>query len=132
MDLEDLHQFEKLYGQLGGLKSELEGLSAKDAATFHKAVSAIKLQLVHQLIEKANAFLGPEHAPFEGFARFPGDNPTHSDVTLVLGQYVLCFEAYRYRHVELRHGKWYWAVEVEADGKKRQEYVPARGMKAED
>lgn len=51
-------------------------------------------------------------------------------VALVLGQYLTCFEALRARHIEHRHGKWFWLIEIEDEGgQKRTERVPVESFR---
>lgn len=122
------HEFQRLCGQLRAAKAEIDALSGKSDDAPAQAVSEIKLRLIDQLLGRANQFLG-EARPFD-FAGFAAQSATHSDVALVLGQYISCFEALRARHLEHRHGKWFWLIEIEDEGgQKRTERVPVESFR---
>lgn len=122
MNRAQLHEFERLHGQLVAAKAEIDGLTddGKDAVKIE--VGAIKIGLLDRLIAAADRFLADDR-PFE-FPGFGEANATLSDASFVLGQYVACFEAFRARHLEHRHGAWYWRVEVDEGGEHRVERVP--------
>ena len=130
MNRANLQEFEKVYRQFQDLKKEVGSLSGKEAKSPHEAVSEIKLRLINQLVVRANQFLGAA-GPFSEFTGFQAENASNSDVTLVAGQYLACFEAYRARNIKLRHGKWFWVVEVAQEGgQPTVEYVavePSKG-----
>lgn len=131
MDRAQLHEFQRLYRQLGAAKAEVDALSGKSEQAPGNAVGEIKLRLIDQLIGRAGQFLGDDR-PFD-FPGFGADNATNSDVALVLGQYLTCFEAFRGRHLEHRHGKWFWLLEVEdPSGQKQLERVPVESYREPD
>lgn len=131
IDRARFHEFQRLDGQLRAAKAEIDGLSGKTNEAPGQAVGEIKLRLIDQLIERANRFLG-EARPFD-FAGFGAQNATHSDVALALGQYLTCFEALRARHLEHRHGKWFWLVDLKDQaGQKRTERVPVESFREPD
>ena len=122
MDRAQLHEFERLHGQLVAAKAEIDGLAGKGDEAPKEEVGALKLGLLDRLIAAADRFLGDDR-PFE-FAGFGEANATLSDVGFVLGQYVACLESFRADHLERRHGTWYWRVEIADAGGPRIERVP--------
>lgn len=131
LDRARFHEFQRLYGQLSASKAEIAALSGKGDDAPAKPVSEIKLRLIDQLLGRADQLLG-EGRPFD-FAGFGAQTATNSDVTLVLSQYLTCFEAFRARHLEHRHGKWFWLIEVtDPSGQKHIERVPVEGYREPD
>jgi hypothetical protein len=102
-----IDSFEKTHGQLEAMWLEFGQLSKKSPTD---AVSKFKLNIVNGLIAEANTILGNEYLPVGGFASFNLDDvPTNSDVVLMLGQYLACFEKFRTDHVRSdEFAGWVW------------------------
>lgn len=113
----EISDFEKIQAQLESLHTEISTLTKK---SFNDALNKFKLKFVNQTIDEANKILGKKNKPFNDFDKFDdNDLPTNSDVTMMLGQYLNCFEKLRADNIERRENKdqfsgkllsmdWYW------------------------
>ncbi len=106
---EDVEQLEKVIGQLQGAHSEISILAKKNPAD---SVNAFKLKLINKVVETANAVLGNNYKPFDGFDQFdPDDVPSTSDVAMVLSQYMEEAERYRSDSVKTDNfGQWFYII----------------------
>jgi len=56
--------------------------------------------------------LTEQHQPFSNFEKFDEDElPTNSDVTLILHQYLNCFEKLKKDNITIYGGYWYWVID---------------------
>ncbi len=109
MNKKDVDTFEKLQSQLEGLHAEVSALSKKSQ---NDALNKFKLGFVNQILDESNMLLGEKYKPFTNFANFAEDDlPTNSDVTLILSQYLTCFEKLRADNVVQEFTTWYWKIE---------------------
>lgn len=82
--------FNKTYGQLESLHSEISLLSKKSPVD---AVNKFKLKLINSVLESANQLLSEKNKPFKDFTVFNEDDlPNNSDVVMILSQYISCIE----------------------------------------
>jgi len=121
-----LHELQRLLGQLRAARKTIDGLASTSAEARNWKLGAVKLPLLDQLLAAADTFLGNDRPfTFPGFAAGDEESATLSDASWVLAQYISCFEAHRARHLEKRHDKWFWVLEVEDDdGTKQIERIP--------
>ncbi len=93
MDKKSIDHFKKIQSQIESLHKEI-GLLAKKSP--NDALNAFKLGFVNQSIIEAGAILGPAYKPFGDFDSFKDEElPSNSDVTMILGQYLVCMEKLR-------------------------------------
>lgn len=113
MTEEEINKFEKIQGQIQGLYIEIGTLSKKNP---NDALNKFKLKFINQLLIIANDFLIGDYKPLEGFDKFEEDDlPTNSDVTVILEQYLNCFEKLRSDNIfQERTRVWYWMVDGKA------------------
>ena len=111
----ELEEFERLELQLRAFHSELTKLRDADAAVADQSVSEIKLATVNELIAAAAAFLDAGISLQSVSDGFPTASVSNSDITVVLGQYIACFDAYRSRRVQFRYGRYHWRVSVDGN-----------------
>jgi len=109
MTEEEINKFEKIQGQIKGLYNEIGTLSKKNP---NDALNKFKLKFINQLLVLSNAFLIGDYKPLEGFEQFEDDDlPTASDVTVILEQYLNCFEKLRSDNIyQERTRAWHWLV----------------------
>lgn len=120
MELQSVDRFEKLVGQFQSMYDEVAVLSKKSP---NDAMNQFKLNLINNLLEQGNRFLGERYKPFGTFSLFDEDNvPQNSDVVFIMSQYLQSFEKLRADQVYYSQGTWYWLVE----GKKLQTVKPKR------
>lgn len=109
MNRDDLDRFDKLFGQVSSVYDEISLLSKKSPGD---AVNRFKLRFVNGLLAQSNSILRDSHRPFDDFEQFDDDDlPQNSDVVLILGQYLECFEKLRTDNVVMSHGQWFWSVD---------------------
>jgi hypothetical protein len=112
MTEEEVNKFEKIQGQIEGLYTEIGTLSKKSP---NDALNKFKLKFINQLLVLANGFLIDDYKPLEGFEKFEDDEiPTNSDVTIILEQYLNCFEKLRSDNIIGISGYWYWKINEKA------------------
>lgn len=111
MTKEEIDTFEKLQAQLNGLYIEISSLSKKSQ---NDALNKFKLKFVNQILIDANELLGNQYKPFKDFSTFDeSDIPSNSDVTMMLTQYLNCFEKLRADNIVLDSDyetDWYWKI----------------------
>lgn len=106
--IDDIQELEKLIGQLKSLHAEIGLLGRKSP---NDAVNDFKLKMINRTVERANALLGSEFVPYEGFKGFEKDDvPSNSDVTMVISQYLEEAERYRSYHVVMSKGRYVYKV----------------------
>lgn len=106
MKKEYVENFEKLHIQIKNMYNELSVLSKKSP---NGAINKFKLNFINQLIEEANQFLKDRYKPFADFEKFEEDDmPFNSDVVMIISQYIVCLEKFKYDNVKSRSGIWYW------------------------
>ncbi|MHA4737079.1 hypothetical protein [Dyadobacter sp. MSC1_007] len=97
MKPKDIDSFKKILNQLEGLHEEISTLSKK---SYTDSLNSFKLNLVNQVLSRANEILGENYLPFTDFTIFEDANiPNNSDVTLVLSQYINCMESLREENI---------------------------------
>ena len=90
MKINEEELFDKTYGQLESLHSEISLLSKKSPVD---AVNKFKLKLINNVLESANQILGEKNRPFNDFTVFNEDDlPNNSDVVMILSQYISCIK----------------------------------------
>ena len=113
MELEKIHLFEKIQGQVEGLHKEIGLLSKKNP---NDAVSKFKLKFINQTLQEANVILAENYKPFDDFDTFDEDTiPTNSDVTMIFEQYLGCLEKFRSDNIRIKNGNWCWIVDGSDD-----------------
>jgi hypothetical protein len=86
MTREEVEAFEKVFGQMEGIHSEISALAKKSP---NDGLNKFKLRFVNATIASANAILANGYLPFDDFKKFDEDDlPTNSDVTFIVGQYI--------------------------------------------
>ena len=129
MKRKDIDKYQRVQSQLEAFHREFEGLSKK---TPNGALNAFKLKIINQAIEDANAVLTGDYLPIRGFTQFADEElPTHSDVSIVLAQYLEAMEVLRCRNIFRGDlGRWFWNAE-DADHESMQAAEPRMGMRLE-
>ena len=98
MNVTEISNFEKIQTQLQGLHSEIGSLTKKSP---NDSLNLFKLKFVNQTLNESNKVLGNNYKPFDDFEIFDeNDLPTNSDVTMILSQYLNCFEKLRADNIE--------------------------------
>lgn len=104
MTREEVEAFEKVFGQMEGVHSEISALAKKSP---NDGLNKFKLRFVNAAITAANAILANGYLPFNDFEKFDEDDlPTNSDVTFIVGQYIEELERYRADNIKLYGGRW--------------------------
>ncbi|QFY59718.1 hypothetical protein FZ934_04290 [Rhizobium grahamii] len=113
--LEDAERLEKVTGQLLGVHAEIEALAKK---TPNNSPNKFKLDLINNILVSANAVLGANYRPVDGFEQFnPDDAPTVSDVAMILGQYLEEAERFRSDNVEKNYSGWWYVLDGQVSSK---------------
>ncbi len=110
MDKNQIDNFEKTQGQLEALHNEILALSKKSP---NDAINKFKLKFINQVLVEADSILTKKYQPFSDFKKFEEDDlPTNSDVTLILHQYLNCFEKLRADNInkDSYEDIWYWIM----------------------
>lgn len=117
MNKEEIEIFEKTHAQLLGFYEETAVLVKKNP---NDQMSKFKLQLINKVLTTANEIVA-NIKPFEDFNQFDidGDIPFNSDVAMILGQYIKCFELIKKDNTHKDFGKWYW----DEDGDKKKSTI---------
>ena len=109
MEKREVDLFEKIYGQMEALHTEISALSKKSP---NDAVNKFKLKFINRVIEEANGLLKEEYKPFTDFDFFGEDDvPTNSDVSMIIAQYLNCLEKLRSDNIGIYHGSWCWVID---------------------
>ena len=109
MNKKGVDLFEKIYGQMEALHSEVSILSRKNP---NDGVNKFKLKFINKVIDEANGLLKDEYKPFGDFDFFEEDDvPTNSDVNMIIAQYLNCLEKLRCDNIGIHHGVWCWVIE---------------------
>ena len=104
----DVHDLEKVTGQLASIYSEITALAKKSPSD---AVNGFKLRLINAVLITANRVLGEDYIPFSDFTQFDADDvPSTSDVALLVGQYIEEAERFRSDNVQNVSGAWMYIV----------------------
>jgi hypothetical protein len=121
MQREDIERLEKISGKLEGLHREISLLARKSS---NDGLNTFKLNLVNGALASANAILGEEHQPVNGFSQFDEDDvPSNSDATVVLAIYLEEIERYRSDLLKSSSGVHWYEFE---DGTKLRAAQPKR------
>lgn len=121
MKQEDVERLEKVTGKIEGLHREISLLVKKSSTD---GLNAFKLRLVNGALADANALLGEDHLPVQGFAQFdPDDVPSNSDATVVLAIYLEELERYRSDQLTVSGGAYWYVFD---DGTKLRAAQPKR------
>ena len=108
---EDVEAFEKVQAQLHGLYDESIVFSKKNPDS---AVNKFKLNFINQVLKETNKILDKRNKPFDDFDAFDEDLlPTHSDVVMILSQYINCLEKFRSEQIKGYGVRWYWMIDGE-------------------
>lgn len=100
----EVESLEKVTGQLAGLHNEISQLARKAP---NDAVNKFKLGFINSIVSSANAVLGDEYKPLDGFVQFDADEvPSNSDVTLIIGLYLEEVERLRSDNIKMNGGAW--------------------------
>ena len=109
MSEDQVNEFEKVQGQTSSLHQEIGALTKKSQ---NDAINKFKLKFVNKTIAEANQILGNKYKPYSDFDQFSDEElPTTSDVTMILGQYLNCFEKLRTDNIIQKSSWWYWRPE---------------------
>jgi hypothetical protein len=104
MTREEIEAFEKLFGQMEGVRDEISALAKKSP---NDGLNKFKLRFVNATIASANAILTNGYLPFDDFKKFDEDDlPTNSDVTFIVGQYLEELERLRADNIEPVGPRW--------------------------
>lgn len=107
MDRNAIRKLEKLLAQLESLFADCSELTKSKP---DEAASEFRKTIVQRTLQTAHDELDAEYRPFADVPTL-GGNAVNSDVTLLLRQYVTCFERKRADNVRQHHGKWCWVVD---------------------
>jgi hypothetical protein len=98
MKRKDVDKYQRVRSQLEAFHREFEGLAKK---TPNGTLNPFKLKIVNQAIDDANGVLGKDFLPIRGFTQFTDEElPSHSDVSMVLAQYLEALEVLRCRNIK--------------------------------
>src|ERR1700752_2317712 len=98
MKRKDVDKYQRVRSQLEAFHREFEGLAKKAP---NGTLNPFKLKIVNQAIDDANGVLGKEFLPIRGFTQFTDEElPSHSDVSMVLAQYLEALEVLRCRNIK--------------------------------
>jgi hypothetical protein len=108
MTREEVEAFEKVFGQMEGIHSEISALAKKSP---NDGLNKFKLRFVNATIASANAILANGYLPFDDFKKFDEDDlPTNSDVTFIVGQYIEELERLRADNIKQHAGRWVYEL----------------------
>ncbi len=127
MKRKDVDKYQRVRSQLEAFHREFEGLAKK---TPNGTLNPFKLKIVNQAIDDANGVLGKDFLPIRGFTQFTDEElPSHSDVSMVLAQYLEALEVLRCRNIKHDSiGSWYWEAE-DVEPETIQTAPPRMGMR---
>lgn len=108
-----LDEFERLSQRFRAFHSELAKLDDADGDKAAEPATQIKVEMARELIGSASAFLG---ATAPQATKLPDSKVLHSDLSIVIGQFVACFDAFRAQCTEFKYGRYFWRVEDPTDG----------------
>jgi len=108
MTRDEIEVFEKIFGQMQGVHTEIGAMAKKSP---NDGINKFKLRLVNSALAAANGALSDSYQPFADFQQFDEDDlPTNSDVTFVVGQYLEELERLRADNIRQLHGRWAYVL----------------------
>jgi hypothetical protein len=111
-----IEKFEKVQGRLSAFHGEIGLLSKKSPDA---KLNDFKLKFINAAILDANELL-KDNRPFDEFEQFDSNSlPSHSDVVMILAQYITCLDDIRTNHISfdsLHSKQWYWNLGNGEDG----------------
>ncbi len=109
MSAQSVSEFELVSSQIDHFHSELHALAKGKS---NDALNPFKLDLLNQLLTRANQLLGQEYQAVPGFSTFERDQiPSTSDALLVLSQYIGALEKLRTDNITVEMGRWRWVID---------------------